>query len=1164
MINLKLYKYNADAPGIDNKGKDYTAYIQQGATITEDLTEVLDKVELTLYGVNFREEFAPTTKFILEIWSDDIIIKTYHLCVAEDLVSQPILSDNNYFIHSITFYEASVVAQQRIVDNIAVTYKLKDVSFKTIQFDENANAIYKNKTIGVSGVEFQNGYKYNPGWFSEKVKLGHKFEVAFPTWYNETDAYYSNGDEWQNLKYYQLLGEEQSKTIQLHIPFFKVYSSVNNSEEYRYLGLANSEVVIIDTNLEKDTITTKTISTELLKNISTESEWNNEKLATINITNGYILNRQEWRSNIINIVISGNYSCYVKKVAERVDNTTQDKRVINLTIEPNHKYEIKVKPKNFNNGEDFKSGAIYASVDNDKNIAYYCYSEYHFSGAYNDAKYITDELDGGLSLIFECYKDSQTAYLFHSAPPISAYDLFIKSQIASGQYKVVNTKIKDLNLLPFRLSGENEELLKNTEIIETFYHEKNLWEIFLDIGKYIHSIPKIRFDSTGNFIVDFVKLGNTEQTEDEGNKISIYNSRSVENYISECNSYITNLVQLDTSIEETLVAKSESEDYLVYNDVAMLKTSKSIIEIVELKVVNSNNKEVDITDNVYEKNMYDLLSINKDDTRNKGNSIWYSLGDNKIQGFNYILPSVNTGENDYAIKNIIASAFSIASNDIKVNDYYFKIKYRTKDSVRINQVRPDLRKYLNNNTIDKIPKHAQFNNQTDITIDSAKFGSNTYGKLIKTGNTQYTIKEWVDNVINLKEIGQLVNMYDNLYYVAKTTNTYYKNHIISDVEYSKDYNQLSEIIGIPSEPRFYEISEQSLINREIAFNNYLELRAIGDITADTDADAERQISFLTGNGMFDLVKNIILGSSLNLPKYAYTIFKNNENDNYNNITNATFKKAVYLPLNIYSTYNTLTFEWDTLDNFSAGDSVNAINKNVNNDINKNYNTLNPTQYTDTYGRADMVDFAIFNKTFINNLADTQKLPNPPFAINDIYNKRDNAYIMTENVIKYNNNGVGSERNNFNTNNYGIPILKDSREQLSFNYNINLITNSDRFIISPYLYNLSGNRTCQVAFLNTEVSKITNGEINSTNIISRVNLNTQNSSSNYVNTPTNMFSFRIRISNLTIPDNAKSIAIIFSDEKKLKFVIARNIDGLDNEGKKKDWQIRTITKIKTLQ
>ena len=136
-IITRLYEYDSTQEANGYRGTDYSKYILLGDSDVDNLDDTLDTVEVTLAGLPFREEFAPSSKFIYEKWREQLdgngnvvlnLWKDWHLCVSNDTVEQPILSDDNYFNHCISFIEASVDAQGRLVDNIAVTYRLKDIT----------------------------------------------------------------------------------------------------------------------------------------------------------------------------------------------------------------------------------------------------------------------------------------------------------------------------------------------------------------------------------------------------------------------------------------------------------------------------------------------------------------------------------------------------------------------------------------------------------------------------------------------------------------------------------------------------------------------------------------------------------------------------------------------------------------------------------------------------------------------------------------------------------------------------------------------------------------------------------------------------------------------------------------------------------------------------
>ncbi len=162
MIKSRLYLY--DSTKDDFRGEDYSRYILLGDTVKDDLTEVMGTIELTLAGLPSRkndeiktEEFTPETLFVYERADvdengNDVYSEHWDMCVQNDTVSQPILSDGNYFDHHITLVEASAIAQKRLVDNIAVTYRLQDVTLEgQLNIDPNTKAI-SNESKAFQGV----------------------------------------------------------------------------------------------------------------------------------------------------------------------------------------------------------------------------------------------------------------------------------------------------------------------------------------------------------------------------------------------------------------------------------------------------------------------------------------------------------------------------------------------------------------------------------------------------------------------------------------------------------------------------------------------------------------------------------------------------------------------------------------------------------------------------------------------------------------------------------------------------------------------------------------------------------------------------------------------------------------------------------------------------
>jgi hypothetical protein len=547
------------------------------------------------------------------------------------------------------------------------------------------------------------------------------------------------------------------------------------------------------------------------------------------------------------------------------------------------------------------------------------------------------------------------------------------------------------------------------------------------------------------------------------------------------------MVQLGGVIEEWVVPKTTNETLLVSNDTAEIITSKPIIELLSIKVrKNETGEEADLTEYIYEENVYKTLQLDYSVIPNRGIAMYYQLGKNVITGGQYQLPQANTNiYSDYAFKKIIYSAFNgypVISNlplvgywdTLKIQDYSFFVTYRTKDSVRQNHIRPDLRKYLINSKYDKFPEHNQFNNQTDVVVDSIKFGNNMYGKLIKTGNNNYEKVEWADKYNQTKHKGELYRINGELYYVAKITHYYFSSYILSKTTYSKDYNELSRVVGIPSEPRFYEISEQSLIWRELALNDILLL-------TDDPTQLKYKSNFVFN---FDHLSGLMIGEGTDFAKYAVTVYKGDKDTSSYDQTvgQPSLYKETLNAVNAYSSENTLTYEWDMIDNYSAGDKTVNVAPNQQLNINERaYSSMWAVPYTDIYGKAALLDFYILGD--IGTLSTSQKMALPESPIktkNDAQDTRPfigDYNILGTNVMEYDENFNGR----------GIGLLKDCREAMSINFNLQLATNSDTFVVSPYVF-LPNKSNVRLVLLADEVNKLSNGYINNASIVTPLDTN----------------------------------------------------------------------------
>lgn len=1166
MFLTKLYKYDSTEEANGYRGEDFTPYVLQSATFNEDITQELDTQEITLNGLPFSEEFAPETKFIADIVEQlpdqEIIHQTIHLCVSSDMVDKPILSDDNYYNHHIFFIEPSVVAQKRLVDNISATYKLKDVSLEQLPaYDTSLTPILNNQSSsftpsGNFGIS-ENHYFLD----HQVVRNFGKYFVYEGTIriYNPNNLNTPINKKYLDISDFDVSSNPNNPNYQavFKVPKVAIWAGLKDSTQFAKLGYASIDVTIEERDFGNNITNSypfSFISRDNLSNANVYQPYLND-----DTQNGHRPSfLSEWVFEDGNTAIGSNalrfaYRKYTD-ITQQSDPTYQTP-AIPISADKTYKVLISL--------HDFADNQPVADVQAQQ----YAYVKYMGAQPTTRISWDMHYLNADISYVSynfcsrtnttNAQTNAETEFVTYGLDPLSVYYATSTpySALALLQKAIVNSCIcekidgvycADVNnsRLPFYIDPNYVTKLSGTAIIENFYNQKNLWEIAIEVGHYIHAIPELKFGSDDRFMFTFNELGRTDQKEDNATKISIFNSRSVEDYICATSSYVSNMVQLGGYIQEWVAPKTNNETMLVSNDTANIKVTKPIIELLDItiKCINPQNyswttinEERDFTPYVYEKNVYDTLSVRFVDVPNRGIAMYYQLGSNSIDGGDFRSPTVNTGDkqNDYTFKKIIYCAYNgyPASNlqdfngwaSVKVNDFVFLVRYRTKDTARMNHLRPDLRKYLLNSQYDRYPQHNQFNNQQDVLVDSVKFGNNLYGKLIKTGNSEYTINEWESDFANVKHKGELYRINGDLYYVAKATHEIQSNCIISKIKYSKDYNELSAVIGIPSEPRFYEISEQSQIRREVAINDLLYV---------TDKESDLvyyQNSFLLS--MYHL-RDLIFEENTGFAQFALTVFKGDKDTAIYDQTvgEPYFYKETFVPINAYSSENTLTYEWDMLDNYSAGDKVITPPSTPQETYDTNYNSLRAVQYTDVFGKSALMDFFILGenqllepltltnnqvkaqpespyKTRVDDDTDTRNsvydMGNNVFATNVItapytqvsYSQFDsiddyvgyyvrsavNSYNMTL-VTESNKNSLGIvvgrteayEKNpNYDYNGKGICLLKDCREAISCNYNLQLATSSDTFVLSPFIF-LPQKRNIKLVLLTEEVNKLSDG------------------------------------------------------------------------------------------
>lgn len=725
----------------------------------------------------------------------------------------------------------------------------------------------------------------------------------------------------------------------------------------------------------------------------------------------------------------------------------------------------------------------------------------------------------------------------------SAYQLLRKALLTCDMY-IVNNGVNSIDeygkndekqaSLPYSIVIDDKwiDKLKLTVVNETIFEQNNLWEVLLQIGYYLHAIPYMSFVNneqgtpTDKFLLSFKQLGSTEEKANTSQKITIFNSQNLSEYYTQLDSYVTNLFSPQNRVDEWVTPKTSESSFLVSNNTAELHLAYPITEILEFKIkmkLKDGTVEIkDATQHLFEKSVYDVI-CNEDPYKvypTKGSSLYYALGSNKILGLNFVPPSSDGTVFPMALKRIIEILWQGNKNrpninNLKFNDLQFYVKYKTQDNARVNQFRPDIMQYMKNSENETYPHHEQFYGQQGKIIDSERLSANLFGKLIRVGNGVYQIQEYVTK--EEKKTGELYRINGEPYYVIAIDTEYYADAILQKVTYSKNFNQLAQIVTIPSEPRFYEIAERSKIRREVRINDFFAMSA----TPKVDIGTPR---FLNMSEWITYFKQIVFNESkINLPNYAWTRFavdklrKHKFEDKYmfpssiitksdNGIVtpgDSSDHSDVIVPLVHYPMHNGIVFSWQMEDNFKAGDYTDKENGGGLDD--EAYLSQQPMRYVDIYGRADLVNFKLFYK---NNWTHDESLKLPQ------------AVIPVEDSFATVKSLAGED-------NY-LALDKDNREEISFNYQVNLL-HDDEFVTYPNLFGEKEGGKLNIALLDKEQSAFNENQlVRGTNILATNE--DQSIEYSFDNSAVNGLKINITLSNNTNIDLSKVKAIIFYEGK----------------------------------
>lgn len=581
----------------------------------------------------------------------------------------------------------------------------------------------------------------------------------------------------------------------------------------------------------------------------------------------------------------------------------------------------------------------------------------------------------------------------------------------------------DGNPLTTYAAGSQAEEFEKILAPEFAFTKMTLREQLKQIGGFIHAEPRIsafKTDDKGNeyFEVVFDKYGGIKQSHIKDRQlISAGFKESINEYCTSLDSSADNLVsQVDfaqgvvvepfengftTLRTENITARLEE------NDTTIIPTDKPIflIKSVVCKYIpGKGSGNWDITPYIFESADYNgnLSSYDGAYPYSKSYALYYTQGSKSIKGLFFKAENpVSPALSNYAITNILRTVTGDSSLKIggaggvlkAYAELGFEITYLPIFATRIRTTKQQIRTGL--------PRTLAYNQSANM-IETRYYGSHLKGVVERLGNIEKTYTYIVPFLSDIPTAGMV---FDKNYYISTVTWEVLPYYIKVTLGLSKDFNRISEYIGINSEKRMWEVSERMSVERQTLIQEYVIFSDNPRTKKGKDVYFQEDAFSLTGWLFND--NSTVSGTT---PISACTVKPMNKNK-------ASVGNDVILSSVAVSFGNSALFAVNYADNYSAGQKI--VKESKDNALKGYWGQYVPA--ADYYGRAYYLTLSWTDKARGIDATEADALPQK-------------GNLTTNDIIKV----------------MFLRYRKDNREQPSLAYELSAVTDNDEFIIGEAL------------------------------------------------------------------------------------------------------------------
>jgi len=581
------------------------------------------------------------------------------------------------------------------------------------------------------------------------------------------------------------------------------------------------------------------------------------------------------------------------------------------------------------------------------------------------------------------------------------------------------------------ISGMNSPELK-------FENQKSVYEALSLIGKEFYGIPRLGCEVNGEWQPNCItydilnpKLLNSGNIDDE--QFAENSRSSLENHNTGFISNISNMVDINNyaifppgDIWTTPRSGSET-DPLANKDNMAIVVDKPIYRLIDILVKGFNtsdkNSYVSLRDYCLEKLIFDSLA---DTSTQKGKSIYYTSGTNKIEGLGRI-PNATEFEaamgldpTEYTISRIISNIVGLSPSTINnlVNSLEYKVIYIPYTDAKIYTEQSNLTglKNYNYKTL----------NQEDNIISAEHFGKSAQNQVSRLGNNSiektYLLNS--EEMFDLPKLGDIKNYNGYSYYADIIRYVYNNNYSSATVSFSKNFNKINDRVGIDAAYRLYRIYANDFVDRSVNINKYCYISLGTGLNTEFSPELENLKNDLYDSYHSGIIKfrpDSLYVSPLKEDKKPLQYLDYSYGNTFD------INPAV-LPVSMNLFGNSIAFSAEFKDNFSAGIKLDGIYKKQGKQAD--------VRYVNNAGECPKMELRLFN------MDETSKR-----ALCPLNNKDVTSWDTWPEVKRQDSSGTLSNTIYSDI----INLDKDNRERIKFVYQLHMLTFEKNLTIHPAIF-----------------------------------------------------------------------------------------------------------------